>query len=406
MTTDEQTANESIVEPPPAYVGRVGILLFAQPHRERAESGSPIPTTEDFYDRLIGALDGDPRVGEVRAAKSGENVFRERRYSMAGQGERLATDAPAAPHRHIHVAEFETPILLNLHVPKRLQAGGGDERSVPADEYWVSWDGVQLLVLWDYSASNRPTGFYGGLIAVSVLHDAVKKIGLTTKSQPCGPYCSFPFSHQDLLIAPDLDTTTAKFADRGENRIRVSCPPEPDPLELARRLSRRLSHLVSTFATMRSFGETVSGAEKLARQDVSSLLKLQYELAETNAMHPLKSLPKRWRQRGRRKQMAHLIAKLWMRLATLEENYRHWKEGRFLYDSSARSDGLDLIFRLEYPQSQNSVGSVDIVSLRATVEQLSARADSHVVAIATIAGATSGAVVAGFATLLASLNGA
>jgi hypothetical protein len=389
-------------EPKPVvYVGRVGVLLFALPAHDGPGKGHiSLPETPQLYDNLLTALRADPRVKELRAEPSAENTFRQRLFSFAGSNETWSEGRPSMPHRHVHVASFVKPILFSIHVPKRLQPqdrGGG---AIPSEEYWVSWDGVELVVLWDHASSARPTGHYGGFIALDVLDEAAKTLHLRTMRQACGPYCDYPFSHQDLLIAPDADASKLLLTEQGRWTLRVDCPAEPDVLELVRRLSVAFSQTVHTFALFRSFGASVSRTEGRARRDLTELLRHQYEIANTAAKPLFKSIPSRWKNRQLRRQMARLIATLWLRLATLEETHRHWSEGKFVYETSTQQQGLGLIFRTEYPQSLNSVDSVELNNLRSTVEQLTIRADTRVIAFATVAGALAGALVGGLASVI------
>ena len=97
--------------------------------------------------------------------------------------------------------------------------------------------------------------------------------------------------------------------------------------------------------------------------------------------------------------MSQAVSALWLRLATLESNHRQWTEGLFLYQSSAERRGVGLVFRTEFPQTVNSVDSIEIDNVRATDEQLALRSDNHTVALATLSGALAGAVVGAVASL-------
>ncbi|WP_332062343.1 hypothetical protein [Agromyces sp. CCNWLW203] len=383
---------------PIAYVGRVGILFFALPARDHGHTS--VPTPNEFYDQLVAQLTSDARVKELRAPSSGENELRPESFSAAGWRQGRTDGKPDGPHLHIHVASFRTPILMAINVPQRLQPQDRGERGIPAEEYWVAWDGVQLLVLWDRNATEHSLGYYGGFAAMEIISDALDELGLSPRNQPCGPYCKYPFAHQDLLVAPAADTSKVRLREEGRFTVRIDCPSEPDVLELAHRLSRSFSLTVNTFAKMRSFGDSVSGTEIKARRELADLLQHQYEIARTAAEPFIRSIRLRWKNRGLRRKMSKGVARLWMHLATIERNQRHCIEGRYIYDTSAQRQGIGLIFKTEYPQFLNSIDTLEIDTLRATVEQLSMRVDTRIIAVATIAGAMSGALVGALVTLL------
>jgi hypothetical protein len=117
----------------------------------------------------------------------------------------------------------------------------------------------------------------------------------------------------------------------------------------------------------------------------------------------------RWRQRGNRKKVADLLARLWLEVATLEYNKREWDEAKYLFDSSADRSGLGGLFRSEYPDQVNSVNGLDVSYLRESTAQMTARADNRGVISANtrsaLVGAVIGALIGGAFLVVDNLSG-
>lgn len=383
------------------YAARVGVALLTLPAIEPIDGGRQVHVDiGDVYPNLLEALRSDARVKELDAPTPGKNETSARGFSTAGRSEHAISDArPSMPHQHVHGAAFKYPITMLIQVPKRLQPQSQGLEAIPAEEYWAAWDGVELIVLWSNEDEKKRFGYFGGFAVLDVLEKATDAAGYGLHVQPCGSSCSYPFAHRDLLVSANGNASEATLEEIDEWTAKIVCPSTAEPLRLVRSLSIQFSFCVHIFASMRSHGASVWQTERLARRDLGKLLRLQYESADLRAQPILRSLKSRWKSRSIARDTARLTAGLWLCLATLEENQRGWTEDKYIYEANAARNGFGLVFGVEYPQEVNSVRSLEVSSLRAAVQQMSARADTRLVVLATAGGALAGALVGGLVSL-------
>ncbi|HLU63143.1 MAG TPA: hypothetical protein VKY66_01320 [Protaetiibacter sp.] len=305
----------------------------------------------------------------------------------------------------MHVAQFERPIAMKINVAKRLQNQDRGDRGIPSEDYYVAWDGVELLVMWEATGDKNEAGYFGGFAAIDVLAEGLKAANLRLRVEPCGPSCSYPFAHRDLLISSNAGASDVRVTDRTSLSVDVTTPPESNPLRLVRELNSRFGFNARSFARMRSFGASVVSSDREARWDMSQLLRIQYEMAQDRSLPFFKSIRNRWKRRFRPKQMAKIAAGLWLRLATIEDNRRKWFQARKEFESSGRY-GEDLIFAIEYPEEVRLVETTEVDDLRSAVGAVSQRADSRTITMATVVGAVTGGVAGGLIALIAAFASA
>lgn len=385
-----------------SHVGRVGVLLFVLPAIDGSnDSIGAVPAPAFFYSKVMANLDADTRVRDLNPKPGEENGVSMTHISM---GTRNENDGRVpAPNRHVHVAKFDSPVVMKVNVPRRLQGQDRGASAIPSEEYIVAWDGVELLVTWTPASTGNATGYYGGFAAIDVLRDALEKAGVKAVPQPCGPHCEYPFAHTNLLLSQAENVDDLSLTAHKPGSVVATIPTQSDDITMTRFLARRLGFTIRTFARMRGFGATVIATENRARKEVADLLMLQYEMANVSAQPFFKSISLRIEKSDVPKKMSRLIAGLWLRLATLEQNRRKWGEVRHIYETSTAASGFDLLFGVEYPQEVNSVEGIEVDNLRSAVEQMTVRADSRGVIVATITGAIAGGAIAGIVALVAAL---
>lgn len=393
--------DEESSEVEPTYIARLALAFFGTPAHE-ASSGS-VPTPEELYDGVVAWLDKDQRVRDLKAVASADNVMHPDMFSMAGKSSDNQDVPP--PHRHVHVARFERPISMRVTIASRFQPQERGDGAIPAEDYFVGWDGVELLVMWAAKGVPADTGFFGGFAVLDLLTEALRANGVPLIVEPCGPYCDYPFAHRDLFVSEAPTAVDVTVTDRDRRSVTLICPSEEDPVVLARKLTKRLAFSARAFARMRSFGASATQNEGDARRELAELLQLQYKVARTASLGWRESAAERWSNRGTVREMARLTAALWLRLANIEDNRRRWSGARYAFDTSGRF-GEDKIFGIEYPEETKSVESIDVEDLRAAVGGMSQRADARTVTTATVAGAIAGGAVAGIIALVAALASA
>lgn len=385
--------------PEHSFVARVGIALLVQPAHSSTEQ-EPAANREESYEKVVEALGRDTRVRDFPTVSTDDNIVRE--FVVAGPDRREGSDRVEAPRLHVHVARFERPLVFQISVARRFQPSDQGEFAVPAEDYWVAWDGVQVMVMWrrpDAEYSNT----YGGISALEVLEDAVRAAGRKLFVEPCGPNCDFPFAHRDVYIVESEDGSQQEVEPIHETAVRIVVPTEKKPMAIVRRVAVRLSFSTRLFAKMRRFGSAVLSTDRRAKTELEDLLRLHYLAADARTRGARAWAQSLFQASARGREIARLTAALWLRLVTIDSNKRGWAAAKDQYDASSQKGGRHHVFGYEYPQEVSRVSNIDTGDLRGSVQGMTARADSRSVAIATASGAIAGGLVGALISVVASI---
>ncbi|WFE34552.1 hypothetical protein [Micromonospora sp. WMMD975] len=204
-----------------------------------------------------------------------------------------------------------------------------------------------------------------------------------------------------MLIEPVAETVIPTFSTQGRFVLKVEVRDRETPLELASALLSHINFVCHMYTKLRSHGRVIAVAEEDARASVADLLTLQYNRALFGTLPLRARLKPLWRTRGWRKNSTRFIAATWLGLVTIEENKREWSRTRLVFDESASSGNMNLLFQQEYPQEVNLVTSLDVSSIRASVEQMAARIDTRFTVFTTTVVALIGALIGAIASQLA-----
>lgn len=370
-----------------SYMARAALCMLSGPRND---------TPEKEVEKVIELLRKDPRIREIWDVKDQATETRQLSLSSAGIDKHSAypSGLPISDIRHIHVAQTRSPLQFSVQVPRRVQAGDGNEDKIPSDTYWVAWDGVLLVVLWRHEEPGKP-GALGGKIVIDILREIVRKTGQRLWIQPCGPSCNYPFAHRDILVLPlDSSSSDPTFEKTGQWQVSVNLIGETDDAQASvAKLFAQLSRTATRYAELRSDGRAIEETEKSARKDLRELLKLYNRRAEAGSPWSIKSWPDRWRMRGWRRQAARLITRLWISLATLESRRHNWNTAKYYYEGAGREDSSIIVFEPEYEDQVNAVDSIEVESIDSSVKYAASRLDTGSVVSATAAGAVAGAVI-------------
>jgi len=387
----------------PTFVARIGTLYM--PVKGKGDDKA-------LFDGLVEALARDPRVKSLTALTYEEaNPSRLAVIAAAGTESAGRSGAlPSVPQRHKHIFRTRRPLTFSVSAPVRLQAGSGREDAVPTETYWASWDGEVVVILWRFPSDRNPVGARGGLVVLDVLKKALEKLEADCMAQPCGPNCSYPFAHTDLILRPKEGVKNPSYEKVSPYVVKSAYDATiTDPEALLRTVYQGLRWTVHSFGVMRSEGRALAELEQQARMTLTSLLGLYYQRSHaTSAPNLLRFWMKesrhgareRWKMRGWRQRSARLVDTMWLLLSTIEAKRYDWHKARFMYDDTNTQDGGVVMFGVEYGQEVNAVEGLDVTGLRAATEQGSARLDNRAIANATVAGAMAGGVVAATATVI------
>ena len=140
---------------------------------------------------------------ELDAAWSPELII----YISLDAGEDIAESHALEGTRHVHAQMFSDPIAFQLHVPAKNQPKVFDSDTIPSEDYFVLWDGGNLLVGWEQPAGGH-VGSSGGHIVEEVVEQAVERAGVDLMVQACNPDCACVFLHTAIhaVVQPELAT--------------------------------------------------------------------------------------------------------------------------------------------------------------------------------------------------------
>jgi hypothetical protein len=383
------------------YVVRIGLCTLVETDAD---------DEKDLLKKLSAALQKDTRVKDFVDLEPDKCRFFTPKIPASIIRVNRLSRGPESALAHAHAIEMNPPLQFTVQVPRRLQLPDwGKEDEVPSDEYWVTWDGIALAILWKLEGESS-YGQIGGLSVINVLREAAKSSGCEVIAQPCGPNCNYLFAHRDVTVTTTADRDlqgTFEELDRWHAGFAI---PESlaTPYEAALAVHHAMGTASRWFALMRSEGKAISNIESSARQDLDDLLEIYHKTTLTGSLANPKNWKSRWKIRGWRREAKRLVARLWLALSALEARRHDWTNGKFVYSKEAATRGRSLIFKSEYDDEVNYISAIDVSSIESSVEYAASHLDTQSVvkatAISAIIGAIVGASITGFLQLGANQN--
>jgi hypothetical protein len=382
------------------YFARFGTFYF------RVDASTDPPEARK---KLISALDADPRVSEVRVDElrpAWTHLLRQ--FPVLGE---INTNSLLSGGDSFAALNMSDPVFFRVHVPIKNQPLFRDETDVPTADYWVAWDGITLIALWDRERGSRLPPRSGGHVVSDIVRDATRRAGFDLVVQPCSPGCTNMFAHRVVRITqyPAAEgEPNLSYENRGFPVVQAHMHQDGGAEQALEILFKDMSRLGYLFAQYKNSGLRVRAIEDRARTLVSSLLSLDYlrilERSATGrerAILAFRGLRQSARRVGVRAESERLIAMIWLAMSNIEALRRDWVVWRRRLDDSSDSRGRRVIHDIDRKDDDATVESMDVGFLRSAVEQRSGRIDNQVIVLATLAGALGAALVAFVAALLA-----
>jgi hypothetical protein len=407
---DVEIAQEQESQPAP-YLARVAICFMVV-----GGEGD----NHALYNQLTETLKEDSRVETIDVPLQDEHSYSRPILSSFGSfssDDTVDEDEAPDPFSHLHAFTFRRPILLQIRSPRRLQPNYNSFKHIPADRYWVAWDGIALAVLWEledlkegstatipYPTIRRALSPSAGLLAQSVLRDAVEKCGSEFRTIACSPNCDYTFFHSKLVVNTVGEAGSyggdAIFNNEEDRLIAVDLPVEHTPEKATLALYRCISFPARVFAKLRSAGQTLESATWLAHEDVAELLRLNYERAAMSAKPFWKSLRERWSSRRWRREARQIVARICLDLATMENVRGDWARAKQIYEDSAKSNNVGVVFGSEYELGAGAVSTLDVTEARSAIDRMTGSLDIRALVLATAVAAVVGALIGALVTSL------
>lgn len=380
-------------------VCRIGTFYWKLPE---ASSFAALPrmstdAKRELVDKLCQALERDSRVVSVRnPAIEGDYSGRKTVYpdSSRTDPKSLLTVSDG-----FEVIRLSDPILLHAHVPIKNQPQFHGNDDIPTEDYFVSWDGVTVVVLWRQPDDNVPLS--GGHVITDILRGALDSWQAGLYVQACSPECDNQFFHTVVLVrhsseAPEPSDMTLRSL--GRYKVEICVPMDLDDFDILTWMDLNFGLDSSRFAEVKNLARRVMDTESLVRDLLTHLLGHYYEHASTAIQPWWRSLRKRWGMRGWRREARQILASLWLALAHLEDLRRLWGDSRHDFEESS-TDSM-LLFEQDYSGDAAAVQSLEVGRFDATVEQIAHNLENRAVVLATVGGALAGGLAGALVGLI------
>lgn len=360
------------------------------------------PPSEVVIERVCGALRDDPRIKEIGEVRIRPEWTATRESYPHTRHSDADADALLSGSDHFHSVRFSDPIAFTVSVPIRNQPAFKGYRDVPTDTYWVAWDGVTAVVLWERESDLRvgdntaSVPRSGGHVVADILHAAASAAGFDLYVQSCSPNCENLFAHRLLWIdtvAPTSKQPMLKVVREslGQN-LAIELRSDGQGTDLALDLLHSLRLEGGYFAHFKNSAQRIFDLDDLAHKLVGELLELHYDrnLRRRKPVHlqPIAS----WKARGERRRAEEIIASLWLAISRVQALRSQWFPLRDRFLESTQKYGTAALFELDHKDDQRAVERQDLEFVRAAVEQSANRLDSRYVALLTGLSALSGLI--------------
>ena len=289
--------------------------------------------------------------------------------------------------------EMSDFICFRVRVPIKNQEPHQDIDDVPSDTYFVIWNGIVILVMWEQDADSVPMS--GGHVVEKVLKEVLGKIGCQLYVQSCSPDCDFLFLHRTLRIEEDSQVEDFEMRGCSDPRLLtyVAKSRRDDPEEELEQLGLVCREGVSDFADFKNSSRRLIDLEVEVRKDVERLLShYQAHAALVAAGWGPRCLWQRWANRSWRREAWALVAGIWLAIANIEILLREWADERGAVNERERL--VDLLVK-DVARDVDVVGSLNLAPVTETVSQVTTVLNSQSAAKAALFGALAGGIAGG-----------
>jgi hypothetical protein len=378
-------------------VGRFGSFFLTVDREDKRDKG-------EVLNALVEALQGDSRVLPFTAPEPSPEWDR---YVGFYPGK-----PPPEPEALLTVTDrrrgliFSDRIAFVINVQKKNQPQFRDYEEIPAETYYVMWNGVACMVLWVQPSGERITPG-GGHIAKQVMKAAANAVGAEVYFQGCEPACELEFAHTPLRVRSSPEIDNPKFELEGDWRptatILVPSDGTEPPNELAVIAFAAARASIERFSLLKNMAQRLEFIEGLVAADLPHLLSHQYEMSEARQeswwRHPIGRLKQSWGFRAWRKEARWLMDRLWLSVAHLEAIRRAWEQERVRFDDTTARFGNAMLFNADFLMDASSIETLRLDTVQLALKEMGGRLSSGAIVrwTALLAGA---AVLAAVVTVL------
>jgi hypothetical protein len=211
--------------------------------------------------------------------------------------------------------------------------------------------------------------------------------------------CKYLFTHNSLRIKPvDESVEFAPEPDPFQRRIYNVEVDASDLEEAYHSTFFELLPPLQVFSSMKNLERRLIDLEILTRNTLDELLSIQYTRTQTLELNRLKSLKRRWEERGWRRTSRKLLARAWYCLADIEGLRRRWSRKRLEFDRRTEQTNSLPLFDVDYTRDATLTEELDFKDLRGAIDSISTNLDNRAIVFATAGGALAGAIAGAVAS--------
>ncbi|KQQ80988.1 hypothetical protein [Arthrobacter sp. Leaf137] len=293
----------------------------------------------------------------------------------------------------VFALEFSDPLFIELRVPIKNQPVINGEADVPTDHYWVAWDGITAVVLWEAGPDEVIAPRSAGHILDDVLKTAAEDAGFLVLQQACSPECKNMFAHRDLrLIQIPGNRGIASGFVAGDDVGPASAIVERDgsAKDVLRSICGTALPASLEFAFFKNYARRLFAMEDLAHELVTDLLGQDYAAIVRKRRPLLKRalsrLLRKDKKRGERS-VDELIASLWLLMASKDVLAGTVAAKRRSFHIQAADYETELLYVADRREDEHRLELLNLDFVRSAIEQKSSRLDNRIIAWATACGA-------------------
>ena len=379
-------------DPDSYFFGKFGTFFFDG----RSLKGTP----ESVYHNLVEKIREDNRVIQCDAPEFSSNWSQRTKFYPYSKQE----DNPSLLSNSDYIINlyFPSPILFEVLVPAKNQPLMNEVDDVPTDRYWVSWDGITLLVIWKRTRDEFRSATSAGHVVEQILRTAATSIGANLLVQPCSPPCENMFAHQDLRVT--------QIASAPNNAPLISCHEHPgrmvqldinfegDPLKFTKRVHGFIQSPSKDFARFKNISQRLIDLEKYARSLIDELLEMDLKNMAAQEKNPLarsrdavKDFFKYfWTGKSPTRKSKRIISSLWIIMSRLEGQRLEWLKIQRRLNDNVSKENKYLLYDRDRKDDDLIVSAINTQFIRSAVEQKSNTIDARTIAWATIVGGVIG----------------
>lgn len=345
----------------------------------------------EAYEAIVNALRKDSRVQTLHS-----RPFRPHwsfSHAIYPSGKQTAPERVLSGSDRVFTFEFSDPLIIELRVPVKNQPVINGEADVPTDHYWVAWDGITALVLWDADPDDIYAPRSAGHIVDDILTTAAEEAGYMLIQQACSLDCQNMFAHRDirLIQIPGYGGIVSGLVvkdDIGPASAVVEC--DGPSIDVLKTLCDTVLPAGIEFALFKNYVRRLFAMQDLAHDLVTQLLNQDYAAI----VHKRKPLLRRVIARVSRKNKKRgvrsfdeLIASLWLLLASKDVLAGTVASKRRSFNVQAADFESEVLYVADRREDEHRLEILNLDFVRSAIEQKSSRLDNRIIAWATACGA-------------------